>query len=132
MRQAVHLAIERGVLLGCVEHRRNEQVGLDLAHVDRLVDAELLLRSDDSVLGGLREVEPRAAGRAQLGDHLFVVRQSDLDVDASFLLELRDDVRRDVVGPGDDLELVVLGKRGRGQPDRGQARGGQHGGAQDV
>ena len=125
MRQAVHLAVQSRILLGCIEHRRNEQLGLDLAHVHRLVDTEFLLRTDDAVLRRLREVEPRPAGSAQLRDHFFVVRQRQLDVDAGFLLKLRDDVRRNVVGPGDDLELVVLGEPGRGQADGGQAHGQQ-------
>ena len=126
MRQAIYLAIERGVLLGRIEHRRNEQFGLDLAQVDGLVNAEFLLGSDDAVLRRLRQIEARAAGGAELGDHFFVVRQRELDVDACFLLELCDHIGRNIVGPGDDLELVLLGSRGRGKAE-GSESGNEHG-----
>ena len=67
---------------------------LIFVEVHRLVDAELLLRPGDAVLRRLREVEAGAAGGAELRDHLLVVRQRDLDVDAGLLLELGDDVAR--------------------------------------
>ena len=98
---------------------------LILRQVHRLVDAELLLRAGDAVLRRLREVEAGAAGGAQLGDHLLVVRERDLDVDAGFLLELRDDVGRHVVGPGDEAQLVVLRERGRGEAEGDEADGEQ-------
>ena len=76
MRNAVDLAVNRGVLLGRFEHRGDEQVGLELGQVERLVDAEFLLRAGDAVLARLDEVEARALSGAQLGDHLLVVREA--------------------------------------------------------
>jgi len=85
-----------------------KELGLDLAEVHGLVDAELLLRAGDAVLRGLGQVKAGAACGAQLGNHLFVVREGQLDVDAGFLLELGHDVGGHVVGPGDQPQLLVL------------------------
>ena len=114
MRQPVDLAVERRVLLRRVEHRRNEELRFDLARVHRLVDAELLLRASDPVLRRLGKVEACPTSRAQLGDHLLVVRERELDLDTGLLLELRDDVGWHVIGPGNDAQLVVLCVRGCG------------------
>ena len=60
MRNAVDLAVSGGVLLGRFEHRGDEEVGLELGQVERLVDAEFLLRAGDAVLARLGEIEARA------------------------------------------------------------------------
>src|SRR5688572_622198 len=56
--------------------------------IEWLVDAELLLRSEDAVLTRLGEIEARALSRPQLGDHLLVVGDCDLDLDPRLLREL--------------------------------------------
>src|SRR6476660_6431975 len=96
---------------------------LDLGEIHRLVDAELLLRADDPILRRLREVEAGSAGCTQLRDHPLVVRERDLDVDAGFLLELRDDVCGHVVGPRDEAQLVVLRGRGSGHAEGDEETG---------
>jgi hypothetical protein len=115
VRQAVHLALQGGVLLGRSQHRRDEQVALDLGQVHRLVDLEFLLRAGDAVLRRLCQVEAGATGGAQLGDHLLVVGQRDLDGVAGFLLELRLHLGRHVVGPGQQAQDFFLGQGGAGQ-----------------
>ena len=86
---------------------------LDLGEVDRLVDAEFALRGHDAILGGLRQVEARAAGGAKLGNHFFVVRQGDFDVDAGFFFEGGDQVGGYVIRPADDAQFLGLDGAGR-------------------
>ena len=80
--------------------------GVELRQVERLVDAELLLRAEDAVLARLGEVEAGALRRAELGDHLLVVRERDLDGDAGLLGELLHDLGRGVVGPGQEPQRL--------------------------
>lgn len=96
---------------------------IDLRQVERLVDAVLLLRSGDAVLAGLGEVEAAASGGAQLGDHLLVVRQRDLDVDAGLLLEHRHDVVGRIAAPGEQPQFLGL----RHAADDQQRRNGDEG-----
>src|SRR5438552_13644101 len=76
--------------------------------IERLIDAEFLLRSEDAVLRRLRQVKTGATGGAQLGDHLLIVGERNLNLDTGFVPELGDDLRGYVVGPGDDLQYLGL------------------------
>ena len=67
-----------------------------------------LLRSEDAVLRRLRQVKTGATGGAQLGDHLLIVRERNLNLDAGFLPELGDDLSGYVVRPGDDLQYLGI------------------------
>ncbi len=104
MRDAEDLAVDRGVGLRRVQHGGNEPVGLDLREIHRLVDAELDLRAGDPVLARLGEIEAAAAGGAQLGDHLLVVRQRHLHVDAGLGLEHVDHRVGRVTAPGEQAQ----------------------------
>ncbi|KAF5034653.1 hypothetical protein DSECCO2_593860 [anaerobic digester metagenome] len=113
----VGCAADQGVLLHGFEHGGDEEFGLDLGVVDRLVDAELLLHRGDAVLAGLGQVEARAARGAQLGDHLLVVGVGHLDLDAGLGLELVDEFLGRIALPGQQLQGVG---HGRGRTDEHQ------------
>jgi hypothetical protein len=88
------------------EHRGNEEVCLNLPEVERLVDVGFPLRTADSVLARLREIEFLALLRTQAGDHILVVRKRDLDLDTCFSRELLLDLVRHIADPGKDPELL--------------------------
>ena len=82
---------------------------LDLAQIERLVDAEFLLRADDPILRGLREIKPAppVARSFEIISSLF--DSVDLDLDAGFLLECGDEFGGHVIGPGDDAQFLTVG-----------------------
>ena len=113
--QGVQLAVERGVLAHALEQLGDELPEAHPVRVDGLVDAKFLQRRQDAVLRGLGQVEPGATGGAQLGDHLLVVRERHLHLDAGLRPKLRDELRRHVVRPADDAQhLAIVGVRCRG------------------
>ena len=100
--QRVELAVDGGIALDDAEQGRLEFIELHLAQIDRLVDLEVPLHGADAVLRGLDEIVAGAAGRPELRDHLLVVRERDLDFDAGLLGERRDQIRWNIIGPGQD------------------------------
>ena len=120
VRQAVELTVESGVAANDLQHLGPKLLHLDAAHIKRPVDAELALHPGDAILRGLRQVEARATRGAQLGDHLLVVRERHQHLDASLLLEERDDIGRGVVGPGDEAQLGVIRSLRTGEDAREQ------------
>jgi hypothetical protein len=121
VRHGIDLAVDGGVRLHALEQRGVHHAGVDLRKVERLVDVVFQLRRIDAVMAGLGQVKARSARRPQLGNHLLVVREGDLDLDAGVLgLELLDQLIGGVGTPGEDPQRL----------GPGPARPGQHRGRQ--
>ncbi len=85
------------------------QLGL----VDRLIDLRLDLAREIGRGRRHDQVIARAAGQQLRLQHLVAVIDVVVHVDAGLVLESRDRVGRDIVGPVVDVEELFLGARGR-------------------
>ena len=115
---AVHLPIHGGVLLGGCHHFRQKAFHLNAAEIQRLVDAVLLLRTRDAVVGGVHEVVAGTTAATQSRNDVFVVGQRDHNLHAGFFAEILSHIRRDVVRPGEHPQFAWVRRGDQGCAER--------------